>query len=892
MGKRLLLAWLLCFAALSVFSQLQPNFYVLTSGNGGGTISKYVSATNTLTAVFRFTNPNLGTNPYGSLTMVNGKLYGLTVSGGEKNQGVIFSFDTATHTYSKLHDFNLPIGSFPQGTLTIGKNGKLYGTTRLGGNLALNGGIGYGTLFSFDPATNLFARHIDFNHWTGTSPMGIELTATGDGNLWGMTSSGGEFGFGTLFVFEPATGIFASRYHFNGINGARAEGNHLTLTPDGKLWGITTGGGLSGMGLIFSYEPGLYRFTRHHSFSMSTGSNPSGRLLSGTNGKFYGMTASGGSNGVGVIYSFDHSTGTYTKITDLTSPGGSMPLGSLINARNGLLYGVTNTGGASNQGVIFSLNPSTSAYTKLQDFNGSNGSHPQYTSLLEVSAGSSNPVDNTCTALQTVTIKGTAGSTNFKQILLNSRHPSGSDTTQPEIPATAWTCNVFNVPLCQTRGLFKYDLTSIPQNAVIESATLQLFARSDNQNGQTGNPMFGTNNSSLLQMVTTPWSVSNTGWANQPSTTTVGQKVLPQSTSNLQNYVVDVKEFVQTWVTDPSKNNGMLLRLMTEEIYNSMVFQSGRAPDAQKPTLMIRYIVPASRMVIRGTLGSPLFSQALLNSRGAFISDTTQPEIPAGAWTCSSLGAPTCQVRGLFRFNVSALPVNARISSARLFLYAKADNINGTSGSPMFGTNNTSVLQKVTAPWNIAQVGWANQPATTSTGEKLLPQSTSTLQNYEIDVTDFVQGWASDPSSNFGMLLKLVTEQYYNSMIFHSGQAADSLKPRLEICYTTASAPGAERLENSVVQNGMNQQQTLGFLEAFPNPANDYVELRFKSKHERRLAFSFIDANGKVVRREERNATQGPNVFLFRNLQKLSKGLYQVKVDDQENVLTTKILVQ
>jgi hypothetical protein len=99
------------------------------------------------------------------------------------------------------------------------------------------------------------------------------------------------------------------------------------------------------------------------------------------------------------------------------------------------------------------------------------------------------------------------------------------------------------------------------------------------------------------------------------------------------------------------------------------------------------------------------------------------------------------------------------------------------------------LLQKVIQPWEVSGTGWLNQPSTTDTNQKTLPQSTNTAENYVVDVTDFVQEWVNHPETNYGMLLRLETEQYYNSMIFNSGQASDSLKPRLEICYNNGLLP-------------------------------------------------------------------------------------------------------
>jgi hypothetical protein len=408
-----------------------------------------------------------------------------------------------------------------------------------------------------------------------------------------------------------------------------------------------------------------------------------------------------------------------------------------------------------------------------------------------------------------VSIKGDRTSGKFRQLVLDSNAPYAADSTQPEIVAAAWTCNSGGYPTCNLRGLFRYDVSSIPAGSVVTSAKLYLYAKTNNINGNYGNPTFGTANTSLLQKVTANWNMAGTGWANQPTATTTSQKTLAQSTSTAQNYVVDVTDFVQDWVNQPASNYGMLLRLQTETYYNSLIFNSGQALDSLKPRLEICYKTTpppttcTNSVVIKGNPYSGQFQQALMANWGPTTSDTSQPEIVAAAWTCSSGGYPTCNYRSMLRYDVRSIPANAVISSAKLYLYAKTNNINGNYGNPTFGTANTALLQKAVTPWNIGTVSWNNQPSVSTASQKVLAQSTSTRQDYVVDITDFVQQWVNQPDSNYGMLLRLQAEQYYNSMIFNSGQAADSLRPRLEICYslTTPDSCKADFKDSSSANN-------------------------------------------------------------------------------------------
>ncbi len=77
--------------------------------------------------------------------------------------------------------------------------------------------------------------------------------------------------------------------------------------------------------------------------------------MQASNGKLYGMTQVGGSSGAGVIFSFDPSSSTYKKLKDFDNTNGGYPTGNLMQASDGKLYGMTHRGGSSDVGVIFLL---------------------------------------------------------------------------------------------------------------------------------------------------------------------------------------------------------------------------------------------------------------------------------------------------------------------------------------------------------------------------------------------------------------------------------------------------------------------------------------------------------------------------------------------------------
>ena len=78
-----------------------------------------------------------------------------------------------------------------------------------------------------------------------------------------------------------------------------------------------------------------------------------------------------------VLFSpFDPSASIYTKLKDFDNTNGGYPFGSLIQASNGKLYGMASAGGSIDvggagvmgAGVIFSFDLTSSTYIKLKDF--------------------------------------------------------------------------------------------------------------------------------------------------------------------------------------------------------------------------------------------------------------------------------------------------------------------------------------------------------------------------------------------------------------------------------------------------------------------------------------------------------------------------------------------
>lgn len=157
-------------------------------------------------------------------------------------------------------------------------------------------------------------------------------------------------------------------------------------------------------------------------------------------------------------------------------------------------------------------------------------------------------------------------------------------------------------------------------------------------------------------------------------------------------------------------------------------------------------------------------------------------DLAAWAWTVSRARV---NARGLLEFNLSAIPSTAIIDSARLSLYHSSSFNAGQAG------DNVADLLRVTQAWDESTVTWSNQPTTTTSNVVVLPKSSAPAQDYvNINVTSPVQYWHSNPSQNYGWMLKLQTEQTYRSLKFTSSDGSISSDwPKLEVCYTQNLAP-------------------------------------------------------------------------------------------------------
>jgi len=151
-------------------------------------------------------DPKDGQQPYSGLVMdKDGNFYGATANGGQYDQGTVFKFAySGGWKETIIYDFpNCAIGCGVAGTLAMDKAGNLYGTA--GGGTG-NCGLACGVVFKLSPQKNgkwKYSVVLDLNSETGGAQPLYGVILDGKGNLFGVTSHGGKYGFGTAFEIIP-----------------------------------------------------------------------------------------------------------------------------------------------------------------------------------------------------------------------------------------------------------------------------------------------------------------------------------------------------------------------------------------------------------------------------------------------------------------------------------------------------------------------------------------------------------------------------------------------------------------------------------------------------------------------------------------------------------------
>lgn len=157
---------------------------------------------------------------------------------------------------------------------------------------------------------------------------------------------------------------------------------------------------------------------------------------------------------------------------------------------------------------------------------------------------------------------------------------------------------------------------------------------------------------------------------------------------------------------------------------------------------------------------------------------TAFPDDNYGIYTMAAVGNSTSSIlRTYIKFDLSSIPVNARVVDADLKLYQY----------DTFGTDDLTIgLYNVTGDWDESTITWNLQP-TSSTDAEITNDITAGATTWESwDIDALVQGWLDGTITNYGMVLKDTDESSVDTIAYFytSDYTTDTTKrPELEIDY-------------------------------------------------------------------------------------------------------------
>jgi uncharacterized repeat protein (TIGR03803 family) len=372
-----------------------------SSSSGGSSSSSGAAAT--LTVLYSFPSANGPSASTGGVVQAgDGYLYGLGGKGG------LFRLSLGgAETDESLNFGTSTAGSGPPGALNgplvLGQDGMLYDTMGCFGTSG--NGDAVGAVFSSDLLGNAvflytndyeagdscdFPPPVDlvsapngtlyfFNDYFGDggevdgltpSTQFVQFAFRGqgaaganmigsDGNLYGVSQSGGNYGNGFFYTLTTITGVSQAQILYS-FGATPNDASKPTQAPaqglDGNFYGPSAGGSSTpscpaGCGAIYRMtaagdESVLYSFGSNPADQASPMCSP-GPLTLGSDGDFYGTYCS-------VVFQITPE-GQETILHTMTAAEGQRIANSLLQASDGNLYGVTTTSGANNAGTVFKL---------------------------------------------------------------------------------------------------------------------------------------------------------------------------------------------------------------------------------------------------------------------------------------------------------------------------------------------------------------------------------------------------------------------------------------------------------------------------------------------------------------------------------------------------------
>ncbi len=303
------------------------------------------------------------------------------------------------------------------------------------------------------------------------------------------------------------------------------------------------------------------------------------------------------------------------------------------------------------------------------------------------------------------------------------------------------------MPADAYQTLIQFDISSLPANAVIVTATLEMYTPISSTPGLRAYAALGS------------WAENTVTWNTKPTySTDYGS----QTVNGLGYHAWNVTALAQQWQAGTRTNNGFLLA-QAGTIFGTLDYNS-RTNASSRPRLTVIY----------ATQGSP----AILPVQADTWINQALPSNNYGNDSGLYVGRVTGNARNtLLKFDTSSLPSSVVVISAALELYSEINLLNAPEAATDIWAD------AIISTWDEGTVNWNSKPVTQTMGDLPKAYATGWLR---WDVTNLVRGWYSGTIPNHGIQLRLdpTGAGGYYFFALPSNSAA-----RLVIAYHTCTAP-------------------------------------------------------------------------------------------------------
>jgi Concanavalin A-like lectin/glucanases superfamily len=184
------------------------------------------------------------------------------------------------------------------------------------------------------------------------------------------------------------------------------------------------------------------------------------------------------------------------------------------------------------------------------------------------------------------------GPTDGKDAEVSSLNPTTTNGSSSYFNLYDWTISGSeNIK----RVFIAFNLSTIPTNAVIDSAYLSLYFGQSYVDGGGFHTDHSGDNAFLINRITSPWTESTLKWIEQPTISTINPAVIPAFTSYRQHYPkMNVRNLVADMVLNPTTSFGFGLRHQVESVYKITLFTTSNdiVYPAFRPKLQVYYHLP------------------------------------------------------------------------------------------------------------------------------------------------------------------------------------------------------------------------------------------------------------------------------------------------------------